>query len=115
MKKAISITLLLVLCFSLFACGSVDVDTVDRQLQGEWTMLNDDGTKIASYYFIDGRVACKIWLTETIALDAKLGSYKITNNAIVLHYDEADTEAKLKYRFNDGTLKFVGVDMEKAY
>ena len=97
MKKAISLILMLALCFGLCACG-VDTAAVDRELQGKWT----NATGMAAYRFDDGRFAC-----ATI-IDTKEGSYEITNRKIVLNYDNGVT-GELSYTFKNGVLSLDGL------
>ena len=47
MKKIIAILLLVVMCFSLVACGN----KAEKEIVGEWKYSNADGSDVSSFIF----------------------------------------------------------------
>ena len=114
MKRAISLLLILAFCLSLCACGKVDTEAVDRQLQGFWVSSQDgittDSTGSA-FLFRNGRFASQAAF-EGVKLDPKEGDYEITNKVIKLNYDNG-VEGKLEYTFKNGELEIDSFDLIK--
>lgn len=102
MKKVLSLALVLILCLSLFACAKQP--TVEDELQGSW---KNDGS---IWEFNDGRFSSQISISG-VTLDAKEGTYEITDDAIILKYDNG-VESELEYTFEDGTLSLDGLTKE---
>ena len=102
MKKALSLLLALVICLSLCACGSTA--SIEEALQGKWVAESGDG---GIYTFSNGRFACET-LISGLNLGIKEGSYKVSNNAIKLSYDNG-VKSELKFTYENGTLSIDGL------
>ena len=100
MKKLLALLMVVVLCFSLCACGTdeANLTEIDSALQGAW-----EGNG-ATYIFDNGEFFCEVEI-EGISLGARYGVYEITQSEIKLMYDN-DVEASLKYSYEDGYLSF---------
>lgn len=114
MKKVIIVTLVIAILFAFAGCSSDDTDItqptettdpleeIERQLQGIWS-CDVSSMVSARYSFVNGRFACET-TAAGVNLGAKLGSYTLTEDAVVLKYDESDDTVELQYFFKNGKL-----------
>lgn len=103
MKKVLSLILSLVMCLSLCACGG-STDSIEKALQGKWIAETGDG---GIYTFDNGRFTCET-LISGLNLGVKEGSYKVSNNAIKLSYDNG-VKSELKFTYENDTLSIDGL------
>lgn len=105
--KVLALFLVLVLSFSMVACGASKSDIKDA-LQGswvaKWTMM---GKQITRYYTFKGDTYTTGGVTYLGKLDPETGTYKITNEFIVLTPDDGGKSNDLEYTYNKKTGEIV--------
>ncbi len=110
MKRAISLTLALLLCVSLCACGN-EAGDIASQLEGTWS--TQDGKQGFIFSNIHGNAGdVESFINILGRTIGNSGTFQIgDNNTIDLHYPKEDgksVDSTLKYILEDG--KVTGID-----
>lgn len=103
MKKIIALSLVMVLLFSLCACG--ETQKIEKALQGSW----ETSSGVTDLCFDDGTFEITIFgITNT-------ATYEVQEDAILITYENGHTE-ELTYTWNDGDLmiQFNGMTFTKV-
>lgn len=108
MKKIISLSLVIILCFSLCACGSSKgmSEAVAMKLDGSyWKVVQSGG--LAMWYFHDGRLENTTYIASMKISLNRAGNYEVTDKYIKLNWEDSDGGriGKLYYTFENNTLK----------
>ena len=109
MKRIFGLLFVVIMCFSLVACG-FNEEKIDDALQGRWGhswYASAIGKECLTVYEFDDGEFKHVTVRGGVAGDVSEGTYEITKDKIIAHHDSYDYE--FEYSFEDGEIELVHV------